>query len=134
MSLTQHTYQIWTNNKSNGFTLSLSGSLPPNAGQVSFADMDRDGTIDMVFPTCQQVDKGTGIGTDCAINVAYNVQKKLCQAKVSGWGGLSGGANDTAEEGKCRKPDDLCEADEAYKFNFDNANPEVWSYFLLVLT
>lgn len=32
-------YQIWTNNKSNGYNLARSAAFPPNVGAVTFADM-----------------------------------------------------------------------------------------------
>jgi hypothetical protein len=32
-------YQIWINNKSDGFKLAQSAAFPPNVGAVSFADM-----------------------------------------------------------------------------------------------
>jgi len=32
-------YQIWSNNKTDGFKLARSGQFPPNIGAVSFADM-----------------------------------------------------------------------------------------------
>ncbi|KAJ6620330.1 hypothetical protein B0H10DRAFT_2163572 [Mycena sp. CBHHK59/15] len=74
------TYQIWVNNKTDGFSLALQGSLPSGVQAVSFADVDRDGTIDMVFATCSSVSSSTGVGTDCALNIAYNKQLSLCTA------------------------------------------------------
>lgn len=123
------TYQIWINSKSAGFKLSQTGSLPPGAGQISFADMgmlsfhtdvcdvvgaddlpavlwpasDRDGTIDMVFPTC------TSQG--CAINIAYNQQMPLCTA-TSGFS-----LSNTPETRRCRDAENLCVADPDFSFN-----------------
>lgn len=70
--------------------------------------IDRDGTIDIVFPTCKSVSK-SGIGTDCAINIAYNKQKPLCTQSA---GSLS-------KVKDCRDPDNLCTSDRDFKFNFD---------------
>ncbi len=76
--------------------------------------MDRDGTIDMVFPTCSSVSRDSGIGTNCQINIAYNQQRPLCQ-----------GASLKNKTEICRKPDDLCSGDDNFKFNFDEADLQV---------
>ncbi|KAF8319364.1 hypothetical protein DL93DRAFT_2124690 [Clavulina sp. PMI_390] len=106
-------YQIWTNNKSNGFNLARSGALPPNVGAVTFADMDRDGTIDMIFPTCESISTSTGIGQKCKINIAYNQQKPLCAS-----------TNPAAPSKNCRLPDQLCSADSDFKFDFTPGSPQ----------
>ncbi|KAJ7778659.1 hypothetical protein DFH07DRAFT_730793 [Mycena maculata] len=102
------TYQIWVNNKTEGFSLASQGAMPSGVQTVSFADVDRDGTIDMVFTTCSSVSTLTGVGTDCAINIAYNQQLSLCKAGDSG---LKKGVR------TCRPPEDLCTADPAFKFD-----------------
>ena len=126
------TYQIWTATKPNsssehqkdaGFTLAASGALPPGTGALSFADMDRDGTIDVVFSTCDRS------GSNCYINVAYNRQVELCSKKSEG---LFGGGIKSASSGnnkrngpekraalRCRDPQELCVADDNFRFNFD---------------
>lgn len=38
---------------------------------------DRDGTMDMVFPTCESVSVD-GFGVGCSINIAYNQQRPVC--------------------------------------------------------
>ena len=76
--------------------------------------MNRDGSLDMVFPTCFSVSKVTGIGSDCSINIVYNQQKKLCQ-----------GSSSIFEGSGCRSVDNLCEADDDFKFEFDPTNNEV---------
>ncbi|KAJ7494497.1 hypothetical protein B0H11DRAFT_2004943 [Mycena galericulata] len=103
------TYQIWVNNKADGFSLALQGAMPSGVQTVSFADVDRDGTIDMVFTTCSSVSSSTGVGTDCAINIAYNQQLSLCTS--TGNSGLKKGVR------TCRPPEDLCTADPAFKFD-----------------
>ncbi|KAF8214026.1 hypothetical protein K438DRAFT_1802750 [Mycena galopus ATCC 62051] len=100
------TYQIWVNNKSAGFSLALQGSMPSGVQSVSFADVDRDGTIDMVFITCPSISTSTGVGTDCAINIAYNKQLPLCT---------------TVGAKNCRPPEDLCTADPAFSFDLTNS-------------
>ncbi|THH05309.1 hypothetical protein EW145_g4893 [Phellinidium pouzarii] len=76
-------FQIWRNDKSEGFTLAQFGRLPSGVQVISFADMDRDGTIDMVFATCASVSSSTGIGKDCYINIAYNQQLPLCASPAN---------------------------------------------------
>ncbi|EEB98443.1 hypothetical protein MPER_02043, partial [Moniliophthora perniciosa FA553] len=75
-------FQIWLNNKADGFTLALEQPLPLGTQQISLADMDRDGTIDLVFPTCRSVTTSVGVGQDCHINIAYNRQLPLCTAEA----------------------------------------------------
>ncbi|KAJ7581491.1 hypothetical protein C8J56DRAFT_833576 [Mycena floridula] len=99
-------YQIWINHKLSGFGLALKGDLPDGVGAISFADMDRDGTIDLVFATCTSVSSSTGFGENCAINIAYNKQLPLCAPRDSS----------TA----CRPPDDLCTPDRGFTFDLTN--------------
>nr|GAT59367.1 predicted protein [Mycena chlorophos] len=100
-----NTYQIWINKKADGFQLALQGSMPAGVQSVSFADVDRDGTVDMVFTTCASVSSSTGVGSDCAINIAYNKQLPLCKSI-----GAQG----------CRPPEALCTADPTFTFNFSD--------------
>ena len=74
-----------------------------------FLPIDRDGTIDMVFPSCSRVSSSSGIGTDCYINIAYNQQLPLCNFR----------AGSTADSGNksCRSPNQLCVADPEFKFD-----------------
>ncbi|KAF5324887.1 hypothetical protein D9611_004159 [Ephemerocybe angulata] len=102
-------FQIWINNKDEGFSLAHKGSLPPGTQSISLADVDRDGTIDLIFSTCASVSQLTGIGSDCYINVAYNHQLSLCKSTTDS--GLKKGVR------VCRPPDDLCTADPDFKFD-----------------
>ncbi|KAF5357873.1 hypothetical protein D9756_001989 [Leucocoprinus leucothites] len=74
----EKSYQIWLNKKSQGFLMATRGSFPSGTQSVSFGDIDRDGTIDMMFTTCKNIDS-KGIGSDCYINVAYNQQLGTAQ-------------------------------------------------------
>ncbi|KIM87422.1 hypothetical protein PILCRDRAFT_276328 [Piloderma croceum F 1598] len=107
-------YQIWVNNKDAGFSLAKSGSLPSGVQTISFADIDRDGTMDMVFTTCSSVSSSTGVGTDCSINIAYNKQLQLCTSSTV----LD------IKDGKrtCRPPDLLCSADPNFSFDFTDSS------------
>ncbi|KAF7298495.1 hypothetical protein MKEN_01374600 [Mycena kentingensis (nom. inval.)] len=102
-------YQIWVNNKGAGFSLALRGSMPAGVQSVAFADIDRDGTNDMIFTTCSSVSSSSGVGSDCAVNIAYNKQRPLCK-------GI--GANKDTD--KCRPPEELCTADNAFTFDLSN--------------
>lgn len=135
-------FQIWTASKSSveaasgaqpvsgAFVFSRSGYLPAGAGPLSFADMNRDGTTDVVFASCE--------GKECFINVVYNQQVGLCEKRASATGGsventskswldwwygsdglrgIKEGEN--ADNRRCRKTDQLCVADSKYSFDFD---------------
>jgi hypothetical protein len=44
---------------------------------------DRDGAIDLLITTCSSVSRSTGLGTNCALNIAYNAQLPLCASSTS---------------------------------------------------
>ncbi|TFK88288.1 hypothetical protein K466DRAFT_489199 [Polyporus arcularius HHB13444] len=102
-------FQIWINNKDSGFKLAQQGPLPTGTQTVSFADIDRDGTLDMFFASCSSVSPATGIGSTCSINIAYNKQLPLCASTTQ----------QSVVNGKriCRPPEDLCTADADFKFD-----------------
>ncbi len=62
----------------------------------------------MLFVTCDSVSKSTGIGTGCAINIAYNKQLPLCSPGSS-----------SLQNGKrvCRSPEGLCTGDPDFRFD-----------------
>lgn len=107
--------QIYTNSRQNGFKLSQKANLPTGAGPLSFADMDGDGSIDIIFPVCQE--------KDCSIHVVYNQQMGLCSKD---------------DEESCRKATKLCTADPNFKFDFTMQNSKVTtqsnSVFIACLT
>ncbi|RKP11179.1 hypothetical protein THASP1DRAFT_11906 [Thamnocephalis sphaerospora] len=90
------TYQIWTNAKQDGFKLARHGRLPDGAGAVSFADVDGNGSMDMVVPAC--------VKAECTLHILYNHQQRLC------------GFNHKADE-NCRPLDNLCQADPEFRFD-----------------
>ncbi|KAG1456514.1 hypothetical protein G6F55_006464 [Rhizopus delemar] len=91
--------QIYTNSRKDGFKLSQQADLPTGAGPLSFADIDGDGSIDIVFPVCQS--------SGCSIHVVYNQQMGLCSK---------------GKEENCRKANELCIADPNFKFDFTSPN------------
>ncbi|KAL7415849.1 hypothetical protein BDY24DRAFT_380292 [Mrakia frigida] len=114
-------FQIWLNRKEKGYVLAKEGRLPKGTGQVTFADMDRDGTLDMVFPTCSSFSTRTGIGKDCSINIAYNQQIPLCSA--TSFGGPA----------SCRDPQALCSSDPGFSFDFREGGDSFTSFPLSTL-
>ncbi|KAG8784926.1 hypothetical protein FRC12_018139 [Ceratobasidium sp. 428] len=108
-STNTQSFQIWTR-ADGGYTLAREGTLPNGAGSVSFADMDRDGTLDLVFPVCTSYSSSTSVGLDCEIHVAYNKQVPLCSGTGVGGGGGSG---------KCRELGALCVKDDGFVFDLD---------------
>ncbi|KAJ2711864.1 hypothetical protein H4R19_003045 [Coemansia spiralis] len=89
-------YQIWTNGPS-GFTYSQTGKLPSGAGPVSFADMNADGSMDMVIP----------IPGKSQIYVVYNQQRPLCVG--------------ARKQPGCRKYSRICEGDPEFRFSLPDA-------------
>ena len=82
---------------------------------------DRDGTIDLLITTCTSVSASTGLGTGCALNIAYNKQIPLCASASSAI--ISTAPVNSSADGKdakrtCRRPDELCTADPQFKFEF----------------
>ncbi|THH31537.1 hypothetical protein EUX98_g2653 [Antrodiella citrinella] len=111
-------FQIWINNKEDGFALAQLGRFPRGMRSVTFGDIDRDGTIDMLFVTCDSVSNGSGIGSGCNMNIAYNKQLPLCSST----------ATQNIKNGKrvCRLPTDLCVADPDFQFDLRESpdNPD----------
>ena len=96
-------YQVWTARRDAPRTYDLArvGDLPPGTGALSFADMNRDGTIDVVFPACER--------DRCYIHIAYNEQMPLCAPERRG---VWGARNASAE--RCRDAAQLCAPDDAF--------------------
>ncbi|KAI0045090.1 integrin alpha N-terminal domain-containing protein [Auriscalpium vulgare] len=118
----QKSFQIWVNNKDAGFSLAQSGTLPQGTQSVAFADMDRDGTIDLLITTCSSVSPSTGLGSGCALNIAYNKQIPLCAPSSTAFIFGGGSGNSTDVQKACRRPDNLCSADRAFKFEFSGSS------------
>ncbi|GAA5798014.1 hypothetical protein HPULCUR_003412 [Helicostylum pulchrum] len=94
--------QIWTNDRDNGFKLSLESDLPAGSGPLTFADMDGDGSIDIIFPVCKD--------QTCSIHVVYNQQMGLCSKSQE------------QSNTSCRKAQNLCVADPHFKFDLSKPN------------
>lgn len=72
----------------------------------------------MVFPTCSSV-SSSGIGSNCAINIAYNKQIPLCHS-----------APLQTDKLECRDPQNLCISDPSFDFDF---SPSSHVNLLLIL-
>ncbi|EIW85541.1 hypothetical protein CONPUDRAFT_118448 [Coniophora puteana RWD-64-598 SS2] len=108
----QRSFEIWLNKKEAGFTLAQRASLPSGVQSVSFADMDRDGTTDMVFVTCSSVSQSTGVGSGCSLHVAYNVQLPLCESTTTPAFNKDG-------QRVCRQPENLCVSDPNFHISLE---------------
>lgn len=102
--------QIWTNRRDQGFVLSHEADLPSGAGPLSFADIDGDGSIDIVFPVCHN--------KACSIHVVYNQQMGLC-SKTQG----------STTVAPCRNALQLCVADPNFTFDFTRPNSQHYVVF-----
>ena len=60
----------------------------------------------MVFVTCDSVSSATGLGSGCAINIAYNQQIPLCSSSIP-----------TDGKQRCRPLEQLCTADPNFHFD-----------------
>eukprot|EP01116_Phalansterium_solitarium_P000950 TRINITY_DN10777_c0_g1_i1.p1 TRINITY_DN10777_c0_g1~~TRINITY_DN10777_c0_g1_i1.p1 ORF type:complete len:720 (-),score=218.54 TRINITY_DN10777_c0_g1_i1:42-2201(-) len=109
-------FEIWLNGN-DGFSLSGTQRAPLGAGQVSFADFNGDGTMDMLFPVCYPPDS-------CAVNnslqVVFNQQKPMCSVL----GTQSG----------CRKSTALCASDSNWMLQLEPNNAVSSSRAVIVPT
>ncbi|KAL6065865.1 Integrin alpha N-terminal domain-containing protein [Balamuthia mandrillaris] len=89
--------EIWENKKGSFVRRQGKGfELPDGAGQPLFADMNGDGTIDIVYPICIPTNTCT---TENSLIIVYNEQKPVCR----GWW-----------DSDCRPSTELCSADSNY--------------------
>ncbi|KAJ2743787.1 hypothetical protein GGI20_003483 [Coemansia sp. BCRC 34301] len=86
-------YQIWTGSSGSRFVYSQTGRLPAGAGPVSFADMNGDGSIDLVVP----------IAGKSQIHILHNTQRPLCISSAK-------------KNPECRPFKRICESDPQFKF------------------
>ncbi|KAI9355106.1 hypothetical protein DFJ73DRAFT_826194 [Zopfochytrium polystomum] len=93
--------ETWINQKSGPYTPGDHLTLPEGSGQIALADIDADGTIDLIYPSC--LSKG-----NCFINIAYNKQKPLCKSTTAT---------------SCRSIDQLCSPDDDFSFELSSGLP-----------
>ncbi|GAA6063243.1 hypothetical protein JCM10212_000345 [Sporobolomyces blumeae] len=127
-------YQVWAGTKGaegtgrGSYKWMRQGDLPRGTKSVGFADMDRDGTIDLVITSCPS---NKSKGGDCTISIAYNEQMPLCSEAVGafnpGPGGAGGGGGSEGGGERCRDPENLCVGDDEFRFDSreDVENPSL---------
>lgn len=74
------TFEIWLNAMDGQYCKVLSTSAPPGTQQVSFADIDRNGIEDIIFPVC----KGTNCADGQEIHIVFNDNKESEDCNFSG--------------------------------------------------
>ena len=94
--------QIWQNTRE-GFKLRQSITLPAGSGSLTFADMNGDGTTDIIFPICSSSLPSSW----CHISILYNIQDPLCLSNP---------------EVSCRNTKSLCEGDDGFRFNLEDTH------------
>jgi integrin alpha FG-GAP repeat containing protein 1 len=92
-------YEIWINRK-NTYQLRDVTPLPSGTGQITFADFDGDGTMDLCVPIC---DPPETCANENSLRIVYNKQKPLCPLLNS-------------KKIDCRKATNLCSADDSFSF------------------
>ncbi|KAI9311839.1 hypothetical protein BX666DRAFT_1992962 [Dichotomocladium elegans] len=96
------TVQLWINQRDGTYNMAHEFALPNGAGPVSFADIDGDGSSDIIFPV--------SLGSKQEIHVVYNQQMDLCSQP------------EDKSSSNCRKAVQLCIADPNFKFEFETPN------------
>src|SRR5216683_2466066 len=89
---------------------------------------DRDGTIDLLITTCTSVSQSTRLGSNCALNIAYNTQLPLCPSSSS----FPLTSNPTANT-PCQSPAKLCIADPHFSFSFSGPVCSFQSIFISIV-
>lgn len=103
-----NTSEIWiVDGLKESWSLKYTFTAVPGRGQVTFADFDGDGSVDILFPVCYPA------GTCAEVNelrIYYNVQKPVCSGLFSK---------------NCRTTSTLCSADSSFRFaNFSTITSE----------
>lgn len=130
--------QVWTADAGtrgdNGYSLAKEFELPSGSRSLSFADMskftpraqligDRNGAMDIVFPTCKTAKQTNGRGSDCTIDIAWAKQAPLCSGEKSQFQSrldfdMVKGQKEVITM-QCRGTAELCTADKHFDFDFD---------------
>lgn len=93
------TSEIWIMDPKSGVpSLKQTFASVAGRGQVTFADFDGDGAVDMLFPVCYPSDT---CETTNELRIYYNSQQPICASVFSK---------------NCRRPNALCTADSSFKF------------------
>eukprot|EP01094_Clydonella_sp_ATCC50884_P000453 TRINITY_DN1035_c0_g1_i1.p1 TRINITY_DN1035_c0_g1~~TRINITY_DN1035_c0_g1_i1.p1 ORF type:complete len:675 (-),score=195.64 TRINITY_DN1035_c0_g1_i1:406-2430(-) len=97
--------EIWLNQKKNGYELDQVFELVPGAGQITYADYNADGALDISFPVCYP---SKTCATENSVHIIYNEQMEVCSGLWST---------------NCRSPSNLCDNTEYTLPDMDNSTP-----------
>lgn len=102
--------QVYENRGTEGYVDANVIELPTYSRAVTFADMNRDGAVDIVFATCKRHMPSSGLGEECSINIGYNIQAPVCSGEWSQY----------EKDGRlrCRGWGELCQSDPNWSFDF----------------
>ena len=89
--------QIYTPTNTGYYELKLEEELMQNSGHLSFADLDADGAIDLIWPVCTS--------DSCKLVVIYGNPIPVCKTQAANG---------------CRQSQDLCVANPAFKLDFES--------------
>eukprot|EP00742_Colponemidia_sp_Colp-10_P006703 GILJ01007185.1.p1 GENE.GILJ01007185.1~~GILJ01007185.1.p1 ORF type:complete len:649 (+),score=110.23 GILJ01007185.1:37-1947(+) len=92
--------ELWLNTKATpkAYSYHASWNLPQGTGQITVADFDSDGALDISYPVCWPA---ATCGTTNEIHIHYNQQTPMCSNPFSSGEG-------------CRAQDSLCAADNNF--------------------
>lgn len=102
--------QVYENRGTEGYVIANVIELPEYSRAVTFADMNRDGAVDLVFATCKRHMPSSGLGEECSLHIAYNQQAPVCSGETSQY----------EKDGRlrCRGWGELCQSDPNWGFDF----------------
>ncbi|KAN0050331.1 hypothetical protein ACTA71_003450 [Dictyostelium dimigraforme] len=93
--------EFWINNKESGYSLVTTLNFPPGTGQITFADFDNDGDLDMIYPVLN-TNNETNIINE--IYIVFNNQKPVC-------------ASSLFSSAACIPQNQLCTTDGTFSFS-----------------
>ena len=99
--------EIWLNQPATGPIFHSASILPKGSGQLSFADVDQDGNIDIVVPIFTPANTGN------EIRIYYNRASQLCESRYDGHP-----SPHSPTGSSCRPLANLCEPDPYFWFDF----------------
>lgn len=110
--------EIWLNQPERGLVFHSTSILPLGAGQVTFADLDQDGNMDIIVPILASLGGEEDVNE---IHIYYNQAKQLCGSMYdrAEYFSTLGSIGRTG----CRSLSNLCESDPNFFFDFMSFTP-----------
>lgn len=116
--LVRNYLEIWLNRATLGPVLFSISVLPAGAGQLSFADVDNDGNIDILVP----VFRASAAASLNQLHVYYSQSRQLCGSLYDG---LRQSKTEAPGDSRgCRSERALCKADPDFFFDFMSFRPD----------